>query len=307
MPDSPIRLGLLDFSWVGAGQSPADTLSDTFALAEVAEVLGFTRYWLGEHHIDGHACGSPQVLAALVAASTRRIRVGVGAMLMYYWAPLKLAEDFCLLESIFRRIDLGVGRGRADDSKSHLALLDGRAGNDGLFDEQEYGAKLDDLVAHLRGTLPEAHPHRGAPVIPALDVMPEVWICGSSTAAPQAARTGTRFCCTLFHGGIAPPVHMQRYHDTFQPSADLPAPHGAIAVAGVCADTEAEAAAMCRAFPNRHYVPTVTGTPEQCRTRIDTLRDAYGVDDVLLLDIAPDRDRRIRSAELLAAALELRP
>jgi alkanesulfonate monooxygenase SsuD/methylene tetrahydromethanopterin reductase-like flavin-dependent oxidoreductase (luciferase family) len=78
----PIRLGLLDFSWVQGDQSPADALSDTLALAELAEVLGFTRFWIGEHHVDGHACGSPQILAGLLAASTRRLRIGVGAMLL---------------------------------------------------------------------------------------------------------------------------------------------------------------------------------------------------------------------------------
>ena len=307
MDEHRIRIGLLDFSWAYHGQPPEQALMDTLALGKLADALGYSRYWLGEHHVEGHACGSPQVLATLLAASTKRIRVGVGAMLLHYWAPLKLAEDFCLLETIFGRIDLGVGRGRADDLQSHRALLDGRPGDDGMLCEEEYGAKLDDLLGHLRGTLPAKHPHYGAPVLPALDVMPEVWVCGSATAAPQAARTGTRFCCTLFHGGVASPRYMDSYREAFRPSEELDAPHAAIAVAGVCAETEAEALAMREAFPNLNYVPTVVGTPEQCKARIEWFCDKYGVEEVILLDIAPDRAGRFKSAGLLAEAFELRP
>jgi alkanesulfonate monooxygenase SsuD/methylene tetrahydromethanopterin reductase-like flavin-dependent oxidoreductase (luciferase family) len=144
-------------------------------------------------------------------------------------------------------------------------------------------------------------------VIPAIDVTPEIWVCGSATAAPHAARIGARFCCTLFHGRVAPPVHMTRYRDAFRPSGELAAPHAAVAVAGVCADTEAAAIEMRQSFPNPHYVPTVVGTPEQCKSRIDAFRDEYGVDEVLFLDIAPDGARRARSAELLAQAFGIHP
>ncbi len=305
MSAAPIALGLLDFSWVRGEQSPAEALADTLALAEAADALGLSRYWIGEHHLDGHACGSPQVLATLLAASTRRIRVGVGAMLLYYWAPLKLAEDFVLLQSLFARIDLGVGRGGADDPRSHLALLDGRPGDGPMLGEAAYAERVRDLLGHLRGTLERGHPHHGAPIIPALDVMPEVWVCGSATAAPLAAACGTRLCCTLFHGRMAPPEHLARYRSGFGASPELAAPQAAIAVAGTCADTQAEADAMRDAFPYSNYLPSVWGTPQRCRERIEALCAAYGVGEALLLDIAPDRERRLRSAELLAGAFKL--
>jgi luciferase family oxidoreductase group 1 len=307
MSERRIQIGLLDFSWVNDDMSPADALSDTFALAERAEALGFARFWVGEHHVERHACGSPQVLAGILAASTRRIRIGVGAMLLHYWAPLKLAEDFCLLEAIFGRMDLGVGRGRADNLHSHRALLDGRQNKDQMLGEEEYAAKLIDLMHYLRGTVPTEHPHRGAAVIPALDVSPEVWVCGSATAAPLAARTGTRFCCTLFHGRIPPPSYMTQYRRDFRASRDLSGPYAAVAVAGVCADTTAEAVAMRDAFANPHYLPSVVGTPEQCREKIEDFCRVYMADEIIFLDIAPDRTRRMRSAELLARALELQP
>jgi len=305
MSERRIRLGLLDFSWVNDGQSPAEALWDTLAVAQRAETLGYSRYWLGEHHLEGHASGSPQVLAAVLAAKTRRIRIGIGAMLLHYWAPLKLAEDFLLLEALFGRIDLGVGRGRADNLQSHYALLDGRPGNDDMLGEKEYAAKLDDLTGFLRGNIPALHARHAAAVIPDVDVMPQLWVCGSGTAAPQAARTGARFCCTLFHGVVAPPAFIKRYRDSFQPSPELTEPHAVLAVAGVCAETEAEALTMRQCFPNRNYIPNVVGTREQCKAKIEWLCAEYGVDEIVILDIAPNRAQRIKSAELLAEVFEL--
>ncbi|MGW4029830.1 MsnO8 family LLM class oxidoreductase [Streptomyces sp. NPDC004838] len=307
MADQPIRIGLLDFSWAWTSRSPGEALRDTLALGARAEELGYSRYWLGEHHVEGHACGSPQILAGVLAAATDRIRVGVGAMLLHYWAPLKLAEDFRLLETLFGRVDLGVGRGRADSLASHRALLDGRPAGDGMLDDRDYAAKFDELVGHLRGSLGPRHPHRGAPVIPESAAMPEVWVCGSAGAARHAARTGTRFCGTLFHGGIAPPTHLARYRKEFVPSGELAEPRAAIAVAGVCAETEAEARAMRERFPNPNYVPSVVGTPEQCGRRIERFCAEYEVNEVILLDIAPDGLSRMKSVELLAQALGIRP
>ena len=304
-----LRLDVLDFSWVTRQRSPVQSLKETLAISRRAESLGYHRVWVGEHHIQSNACGSPQVLAAILASTTKQIRIGIGALLLQYYSPLKVAEDFRLLETIFGRIDLGLGRGRADNDASHRALLDGRAGEEpGMFGEEQYSAKLDDLLGFLHGALPEGHAHAAADVIPMLDVAPEVWICGSETAAAQAARRGAHFCCTLFHGREPGPSAMSRYCAEFRASRSLDAPHGAIAVCGVCADTEAEAQEMQELFPHRrHYVPNVIGTPEQCADRLAELRAMYGVDEIFFLDLAPDLARRTRSLELLAQVCRLTP
>lgn len=309
MPDTNTLLSVLDFSWVTPQRSPVQSLKETLAISRRAENLGYHRVWVGEHHIRSNACGSPQVFAAILASTTRHIRIGIGALLLQYYSPLKVAEDFRLLETIFGRIDLGIGRGRADNEHSHLALLDGRGSKgSGMFAEDAYSRKLDDLIALLGGALPEGHPHRDADVIPAVDVEPEIWICGSETAAAQASRRGAHFCCTLFHGREPGPSAVRHYRDRFVPSARRKAPHAAIAVCGVCADSEAEAMAMLEVFPHRrHYLPNVVGTPEQCGERLRALRDEYGVDEIFFLDIAPDLERRTRSLDLLANVCHLAP
>ena len=98
-----------------------------------------------------------------------------------------------------------------------------------------------------------------------------------------------------------------RYKETFRPSEELDEPYAAIAVAGVCADTEADAQAMAESLPNPNYVQALVGAPEQCKSTIERFCIEYGVNEVIILNTAPDRLSRMRSAELLAQALELEP
>ena len=107
-----LRLGVLDQSPIISGHTPTEALRETIALAQHAEALGYSRYWLAEHHaIAALVDPCPEILVAAVAAATSRIRVGTGGVLLPYYSPLKTAEVFRMLEALHPgRIDLGVGR-----------------------------------------------------------------------------------------------------------------------------------------------------------------------------------------------------
>ena len=109
------RLSVLDLVPVRAGQTTADAITASVSLARTAEELGFTRYWVAEHHnMPAVAATNPPVLIAILAGATRRIRVGSGGVMLPNHTPLVIAEQFALLEAAFPgRIDLGVGRARA--------------------------------------------------------------------------------------------------------------------------------------------------------------------------------------------------
>src|SRR5213082_3128501 len=112
-----VPLGVLDQSPVISGHSATEAIAETVSLARLAEELGYGRYWLAEHHaIAALADPSPEILVSRVASATSRIRVGTGGVLLPYYSPLKIAEQFRMLEALFPgRIDLGIGRppGRA--------------------------------------------------------------------------------------------------------------------------------------------------------------------------------------------------
>jgi hypothetical protein len=72
-----VPLSMLDLSTLADGTTSSDALNTTTLLAQRAEQLGFTRFWVAEHHNGPSvACTSPAVLIAHLAAHTERIRVG---------------------------------------------------------------------------------------------------------------------------------------------------------------------------------------------------------------------------------------
>jgi luciferase family oxidoreductase group 1 len=105
-------LSILDLMPIPNGGDGRQAIHNTLELAQLAEELGYERYWLAEHHnFVGLAAVAPEVLIGVIARATERIRVGSGGILLPNYAPLKVAETFRTLEALTPgRIDLGIGR-----------------------------------------------------------------------------------------------------------------------------------------------------------------------------------------------------
>jgi alkanesulfonate monooxygenase SsuD/methylene tetrahydromethanopterin reductase-like flavin-dependent oxidoreductase (luciferase family) len=109
---SPIPLSVLDLVPIVSGSTPAGALANTLDLARRTEAAGYRRYWVAEHHLNPGVAGTtPALVIGLVAATTSRIRVGSGAVLMGHHTPLAVVEQFGLIDAVHPgRIDLGLGR-----------------------------------------------------------------------------------------------------------------------------------------------------------------------------------------------------
>ncbi|MCH8188923.1 MAG: MsnO8 family LLM class oxidoreductase, partial [Proteobacteria bacterium] len=119
-----LKLSVLDQSPIRSGATAADALAETVKLAQATERFGYTRYWLAEHHgSDGFAGSAPEIMITQVAAATSHIRVGSGGVMLSHYSPLKVAEVFRLLETLYPgRIDLGIGRAPGSDQVTAAAL-----------------------------------------------------------------------------------------------------------------------------------------------------------------------------------------
>jgi len=107
-----ISLSVLDQSPIRKSGTAADAVAETIDLAQRTEALGYKRYWLAEHHNSNSFAGAaPEILIGAVAQATESIRVGSGGVMLPHYAPLKVAEQFRMLETLHPgRIDLGLGR-----------------------------------------------------------------------------------------------------------------------------------------------------------------------------------------------------
>src|SRR5580692_6311780 len=142
-----LRLSVLDQSPIPEGSSAGDALRNTLDLARTADRLGYSRYWLAEHHgTPGLACTSPEVMIGPVAAATSNLRVGSGGVMLPHYSPLKVAETFSMLSGLFPgRIDLGIGRAPGTSSRVAFALQrDRRHPAPDDFREQ-----MDELLTYL--------------------------------------------------------------------------------------------------------------------------------------------------------------
>src|SRR6516164_1098830 len=121
---SVVPLSVLDLSPVAAGSSGAASLRNSIDLARLADQLGYSRYWLAEHHnLASIASSAPDIMIGQIAGATRHMRVGAGGVMLANHAPLIVAERFRVLEALFPgRIDLGLGRAPGTDPVTSYAL-----------------------------------------------------------------------------------------------------------------------------------------------------------------------------------------
>src|SRR5919201_3659350 len=230
------RLSVLDQSPVRSGATHADAIRETLALAEACDRLGYTRYWLAEHHSTPALAGSaPEVLIGQVAARTSRIRVGSGGVMLQHYSALKVAEAFRVLETLYPgRIDLGIGRAPGSDQLTARAL--GGSGAPEFFPQQ-----VQDLLAFVNGELPPEHPFAKVRAMPTGPSAPEVWLLGSSDqSAAMAAHFGTAFSFAHFINADGGAEITRAYARAFKPSASLATPKASVTVFVVCAETQAE-------------------------------------------------------------------
>ena len=329
-----LRLGVLDQSPVRSGGGVAEAIHETLELAERCDRLGYSRYWLAEHHsTPGLAGSSPEVLIGKVAARTSRIRVGSGGVMLQHYSSLKVAESFRVLETLFPgRIDLGIGRAPGSDQLTARALRENA--NVEYFPQQ-----IADLQGFLHGALPTGHLYAPVLAMPTGPTAPEMWLLGSSDqSAAMAAHFGTGFSFAHFINQDGGAEVTRAYRQQFKPSPWLESPRSSAAVFVVCADTEAEAQRLAKSrqlfivrlytgragrYPSieeaesypyterelailRHAQQrTVAGSLEQVRALLEPLAADYEADELIVVTITHDPKARRRSYELLAKAFGL--
>jgi luciferase family oxidoreductase group 1 len=335
--ERPIRLSVLDLSPVASGSTSIDALRNTLDLARLADELGYTRYWLAEHHNTPLiASSSPEVMIGHVADVTKRIRVGSGGVMLPNHVPLKVAETFRVLEALHPgRIDLGLGRAPGTDQLTAYALRRSRAALHG----DDFPDQLNELLAFLDGGFDSEHPFRHVRAMPDDVPIPEIWLLGSSDFSAQlAAMLGLRFAFA-HHIQPEPAISSLRlYGKNFKPSPQLAAPESLIGVSALVAETDDRAEELARShdltllrfrtgkmgrFPSvaeaTDYPYTqedreimrynrqrfFAGSPARVRERLTRLANEAGVSEIMVTTMTHEHRDRRRSYELLAEAFSL--
>jgi luciferase family oxidoreductase group 1 len=330
-------LSILDLSPVPAGGSAAQSLRNTLDLARHADRLGYSRYWLAEHHnLANIASSAPDIMIGQVAAVTHHMRVGSGGVMLPNHAPLMVAERFKVLEALYPgRIDLGIGRAPGTDHVTSVAL---RRRQD-IADDDDFIDRFQELLLFENNGYPADHPFRNVHAMPNDVKLPPIFLLGSSDYSAQlAAQIGAGFSFAHHFSGLDPAAPMLLYRERFRPSQLLPKPYAIIAAAAVVADTDAEADRLASTidlnFVRRSkgvYAPLdspetalaydyspidrermrknrerlIVGSPSTVRERLAELIAQTQADEAMVTTMIYDHEARKRSYALLAEAFSL--
>lgn len=265
---SEIQYSVLDLATVVAGKTPADTFKNSVQLAKHTEKLGYTRYWLAEHHnMISVASSATSILIGHIAGETSRIRVGAGGIMLPNHTPLVVAEQFGTLATLYPdRIDLGLGRAPGTDQLTAMAIRGERFNAVPNFPQDIQ--KLQTYFSASNSTAKvRAIPGEG------LDI--PIWILGSSTeSARLAAAMGLPYA---FASHFAPAQFLTAiniYRQNFQPSATLKEPYIISCVNVVAADTDAEAERLATSL-KQFFMGVITGKLRLLQPPVDDMSKVW--------------------------------
>jgi luciferase family oxidoreductase group 1 len=329
-----IPLSVLDLSPVSAGATAAQALRNSLDLARLADGLGYTRYWVAEHHnLPSIASSAPEIMIGQIAAVTKNMRIGSGGVMLPNHAPLMVAERFKVLEALYPgRIDLGLGRAPGTDPATSYMLRR----RQGINEEDDFLERFQELMLLETRGFPEGHPFHKVWAMPADVTLPPIYLLGSSDYSAQlAGQIGAAFSFAHHFATFDAVEAMKLYRDNFRPSAAHKAPYAILATHVVCADSDAEAERLATTvelnFVRRakgEYLPLASpedagkydytpvdkariaqnrsrltvGSPATVQARLEPLMAATQANELMVTTMVFDHQARRHSYELLAQA-----
>lgn len=329
-----IKLSILDQSIVQHGKTAREALEETIETAKLAERLGYTRFWVSEHHNSTFIAGSaPELLMVKLADVTQRIRIGSGGVMLPNHSALKVAENFRMLEALFPgRIDLGMGRAPGSDRITASVL---NPSNN--FAEEKYLQQLEHLQHYFNDTAATSYGPLLA--VPQAATVPQQWVLSSSGGSSRiAAQFGMGLAIARFINGFAGRDIVNTYREHFTPSEYLKEPRAVLAISVLCGETPEKARQMRKfvdyvlvqfeqgrfdnfgdyndiqryeftstelARINNNSGRVISGTKDEVKDQLTTLATAFDVDEIIVSTMAGNSADRRRSFELLAEAFEL--
>ncbi len=324
-----------------AGHSAAEAVGLTIDLARYCDELGYHRFWVAEHHNSKHfANPCPEILATAVASRTRRIRVGSGGVMLSHYNPLKVAECFRMLATLFPdRIDLGIGRAPGGSQLTTRALAWPHA----PLPTEFYAEQAQLLAGLLQNQLPADHGFAGLQLMPDNTPTPALWMLGSSGGSARlAGQLGYKLALARFIAAEhCQPQIFADYRQAWQQAGHEGEPETLLAIACICAETDEEArwragTAVYRklsmqfggqpgfepeepllspdqvqdryrqlprsqqAIFDQILAGYTVGSPANCMDEIERLAAEFGVNEIAMVSVTHTHQQRLDSVRLIA-------
>lgn len=222
-----MKFGMLHLLENPIGKTEHQVVGEQMAILHAAEDLGFDSVWPAEHHFSEYGyCVSTGLMLAALARTTKRIRLGTGIVILPFHNPIRVAEEFALLDLMSDgRVDFGIGRGYqphefrgygVDQTKSRGIFNEAievilQAWTQDRVNYSGVHFNINDVTVRPK---PMQKPH------------PPVWMAALSPESfVQAGRKGFNLLCTPVFGlsGAAAVENLAAYRDALRKSGHDPA------------------------------------------------------------------------------------
>ncbi|GGJ90313.1 hypothetical protein GCM10007063_11150 [Lentibacillus kapialis] len=327
-----MELSILDQSPISTGKTSREALNASVDLARLGDELGYTRYWIAEHHdFAGLACPNPDVMLGIIGAQTEKIRIGAGAVLLPHYKPFRVAETYNLLATLYPgRVDLGLGRAPGGSAEASMALSGNFLENVRLMPE-----KLDELLRFLQYDFAEDDMYAKIRPTPIPEFSPQPWMLGTSEkSAIAAAEKALPYTFGYFMSDQDGPSIIQTYVDKFAELHPDKTPEKFAAVSVICAETTEAARDLAMSShlwtikrdkgEGDGKVPSVAeaknysysdeekerlrnmmdkqiiGNPQEVKQQLERLQALFDVDEWMIVTITHHYEARKKSYELIA-------
>ena len=325
-----LKLSVLDQTPIRKGSNALSSLQESVELARLTDGLGYTRYWISEHHNTTLLAGAaPEVLLARLGGETKQIRLGSGGIMLPNHSSLKVAENFRLLEALYPgRIDLGLGRAPGGDRATSQLLNPSNQ-----FEPQEYVNQVKELSDFLAEN-PTPHNMNGKiKAIPSIETTPDLWLLTSSgESAYLAAHFGISLSYAQFINPAGGPEAIRLYKERFRPSENLNEPQTNVGIFAFCSENEEkveqakkvmgyrllsfESGNYDRSFSYEdikdynyserekqrleyHSNRFIAGSPNYIKQKFTELAESFDTNEIVVATFAETKEDRLHSYELL--------
>lgn len=330
-----MKLSILDQAPISVGKTAQETLQNSVNLAQIGDRLGYTRYWIAEHHdLTGLACPAPDIMIGIIASQTENIRIGAGAVLLPHYKPFRIAEIYNLLATLYPdRIDLGIGRAPGGSAEVTMALSDNF-----LEQVRQVPKKIDDLLKFLHLDFPKDQTYGKIKPTPVPAVSPEPWMLGTSgKSAVLAAEKGLAYTFGHFMSDADGPEIVSDYRKRMEQNHPEKTANVIVTVTVICAETTEQAEnlamsslawnvwrakgegkegvpavreAMSYEFSNEEKAmikqskeKMIIGNPKEVKQQLEQLQKQYQADEFMIVTIVHEHEEKVRSYELIAKEL----
>ncbi|OEK84439.1 luciferase [Staphylococcus shinii] len=329
-----VKLNILDYAVIDEGQTAEGALQDTVKLAQLADELGYKRFWITEHHnVPAFACASPELMMMQLLAKTQCIRLGSGGVMLPHYSPFKVAENFRLLEAFYpMRVDLGIGNNPGTSSVKKA-----------LNETKSYFLDYKQSILDIRDYLTENNIEQRLDNVlaqPSITTVPQMWLLSTSVdSAKMAGEVGMEYTLGTFLLPNATAIQnakasVQAYRASFKPTKLNMNPIVMTTVFTVVADNEEYASLLAQAldvwllgkkqFAEFNRMPSiataqdyqkserdkqliaqnrarmVVGTKATVQSQLEQIIETFDADELMIVPLIPGFENRSRTIELIA-------